>query len=385
VTAAEHVLPAVRSAAADRRRPGPWLVSVRWDLAVFGGPAVASFVLLAWGKASGALDGTIPAWTWVATVLAVDVAHVWATAFRVYLDPFERRRRPGLYVGVPLAAYCVGVLLYSASSVLFWRVLAYAAVLHFVRQQYGWVALYRRREGVPSRLDRFLDDTAIYAATLYPLLHWHANLPREFEWFVAGDFVPGLPRAAADALWPLHLAITAAWLLRQAQRLVRGMPVSGGKLLVMATTWLAWYGGIVALDSDYAFTVTNVLVHGVPYVALVWTYGRRRWAGSHERIARVFRPRALPLYLAPLLVVAWLEEWGWDRLVWHERAALFPGPELSPGPELLALLVPLLALPQATHYLLDAWIWRVKGNPDLGRYFGFSARPSDGVHGTGSP
>jgi hypothetical protein len=32
--------------------------------------------------------------------------------------------------------------------------------------------------------------------------------------------------------------------------------------------------------------------------------------------------------------------------------------------------VPLLALPQATHYLLDAWIWRVKGNPELARRLG---------------
>jgi hypothetical protein len=71
------------------------------------------------------------------------------------------------------------------------------------------------------------------------------------------------------------------------------------------------------------------------------------------------------LYLAPLLLVAWIEEWAWDLLVWHDRAVLFPGPVLAPGPELLALLVPLLALPQATHYVLDAWIWRTRGNPGL--------------------
>jgi hypothetical protein len=65
--------------------------------------------------------------------------------------------------------------------------------------------------------------------------------------------------------------------------------------------------------------------------------------------------------------VAWAEEWGWDRLVWHERAALFPGPGWAASPEALALVVPLLALPQATHYLLDAWIWRTQGNPGLAR------------------
>jgi hypothetical protein len=70
-------------------------------------------------------------------------------------------------------------------------------------------------------------------------------------------------------------------------------------------------------------------------------------------------------------MLAWLEEWGWDRLLWHERPALFPGADLAPGPEALALIVPLLALPQATHYILDGWIWKARGNPGLRGHLGF--------------
>jgi len=339
---------------------GPWLVSAGWDVTVFGGSALAAFALLLWGRLSGLLEGPVPAWTWVVTVLFVDVAHVWATAYRVYLDPEERARRPGLYLAIPLCCYVAGVLLYSSSAALFWRVLAYVAVFHFVRQQYGWVALYRRRLGSSTRLDRWLDDAAIYGATLYPLLYWHANLPREFEWFIAGDFLPGLPKQTAAALLPVHLAITGAYVVRQAFLIASGRPLSAGKNLVVATTWLIWFVGIVLFDSDYAFTVTNVLVHGIPYLALVWVHGRARWRLSTVALARVFQPRAWPLFLAPLFVAAWSEEWLWDRLVWHERAALFPGPSWLPAPESLALLVPLLALPQATHYVLDGWIWRVR-------------------------
>jgi hypothetical protein len=352
---------------------GPWLVSARWDVAVFGGSALLAFGLLLFGQLTGALDGAIPAWAWIATVVFVDVAHVWATAYRVYLDPDEMRRRSALYLGVPLAAYAAGVVLYSVGSAsLFWRVLAYVAVLHFVRQQYGWVALYRRRLGVRSTLDRVLDDAAIYSATLYPLVYWHARLPREFEWFIAGDFIPGLPMHAADLLLPVHLAITALYVARQLQLWASRRPVSPGKNLIVATTWLSWYVGIVVFNSDYAFTVTNVLVHGIPYLAFVWVWGRSRFAETRVAVSRAFRKQAWPLYLAPLLLVAWLEEWGWDRLVWHEHGGLFPGPTLLPGPEALALVVPLLALPQATHYLLDAWVWRVRPeNPDLARHLGF--------------
>ncbi len=345
----------------------PWLVSATWDVAVFGGSALVAFALVAWAAVHGVTE--TPAWTWVAAVVFVDVAHVWATAYRVYLDPVELRRRPALFTGVPIACYLGGVALYVVSGALFWRVLAYTAVVHFIRQQYGWVALYRRRLGPATRLDRWLDDAAIYSATLYPLVYWHAHLPRSFEWFIAGDFIPGLPKGAAAALFPVHVAITAAYAARQIQLLAAGRPVSAGKNLIMATTWLTWYVGIVVFDSDFAFTATNVLVHGVPYLALVWVYGRSRFRDSGLAVARLFR--AWPFYVAPLVAVAWSEEWAWDRLVWHDHAALFPGPPLALGPEILALLVPLLALPQSVHYVLDAWIWRVRGNPGLREHLGF--------------
>lgn len=351
----------------------PWLVSARWDTAVFGGSALLTFALLLAAPLAGGWTASAPPWLFLLAVVFVDVAHVWATAYRVYLDPEEWRRRPGLYAGVPLACYVGGVLLYTASAGLFWRVLAYVAVLHFVRQQYGWVALYRRRLGVRSPLDRWLDDAAIYSATLYPLLYWHAHLPREFAWFLKGDFLPGLPKGAVDVLFPVHIAITAAYTLRQIQLVATGRPVSPGKNLIVATTWLSWYVGIVSLDSDYAFTVTNVLVHGIPYLAFVWVYGRSRFRDSPLPVARAFQPGRWWLYLAPLLAVAWCEEWVWDRLVWHEHVTLFPGPEMTVGQTLLALLVPLLALPQATHYVLDAWVWRVRPeNPDLARHLGFA-------------
>jgi hypothetical protein len=49
--------------------------------------------------------------------------------------------------------------------------------------------------------------------------------------------------------------------------------------------------------------------------------------------------------------------------VWHERAWLF-GAEWDTS-ALKVVLVPLLALPQITHYVLDGFIWRRKSNPSL--------------------
>ena len=131
-----------------------WLFSPAVDLAAFGGSAVASFAALAVGWHYGLLDGTkadTPEWAWVAAVLLIDVAHVWSTLFRVYLDPAEFRRRRGVYLLVPVVGLVAGIALYDAGPHVFWRCLAYLAVFHFVRQQYGWVMLYRARCGERDR------------------------------------------------------------------------------------------------------------------------------------------------------------------------------------------------------------------------------------------
>src|SRR5439155_1213668 len=120
-----------------------------------------------------------------------------------------------------------------------------------------------RKAGETSILDRRLDRLAIYNATVFPLLWWHSHMPRTFHWFVPGDFAAGLSPALGDALMPLHWGINGLYLARQAWCLLAGPGLNRGKLLVFATTWLAWYGGIVIFDSDLAFTATNVLAHGI--------------------------------------------------------------------------------------------------------------------------
>jgi hypothetical protein len=371
-----------------------WLFGARTDLAVFAGSVLGSG-LLAWAAPQLGVAGETPLWAWVVCVLAIDVAHVWATLFRTYLDTGEVRRRPLLLTGVPLLAYAGGVAAHLHAPSLFWRLLAYAALFHFVRQQYGWVALYGRRAGA-SRLERRLDAAVVYAVTLGPVLWWHARLPRPYWWFVEGDFAPLPGWLAPVALWG-QAAGVAVWGAFQLGRLWRstsarraGVPggsapggsahggrapggsahggsaqggsaqgdgVQVGKVVLVAATWGAWVGGIVLARDDFSFTVMNVTLHGVPYLALLWRYARGRAAEAGGG-GRLLLRAGLPGFLALLVALAFLEELLWDRLVWHERPMLFGagGPEL---PEvLLALVVPLLALPQATHYVLDAFIWR---------------------------
>ena len=333
----------------------PWLFSAPVDLLAFGGSALMSLVLLAVGNARG-WDDT-PEWTWFTGILLVDVAHVWATGFRVYFDKVELRRRPWLYGLVPVIAWAIGFALYSEGDRLFWQVLAYVAVFHFVRQQYGWVALYRARAGERDRLGKLVDSAAIYLATIYPLVYWHAHLPRHFAWFRQGDFLY-VPEIAADLLWPLYLTALTAYAVRAIYRTARG-ELNPGKDLVVVTTAVCWYVGIVAFNSDYAFTVTNVIIHGVPYFVLVY------WFRFHkpEKSSRTNPVRKIAVFLATLWLLAYVEELLWSRGVHGEHAWLF-GPSEGPS-EWRSVLVPLLAVPQLTHYILDGFIWRRRRHADV--------------------
>lgn len=338
----------------------PWLFSARVDLAVFLGSAVVSLVLLAAGWKLGLLEQETPGWAWVSTILLIDVAHVYSTGFRVYFDRQELARRPGLYFGVPALGFLAGVGVYSLGSGVFWRALAYLAVFHFVRQQYGWVALYRAKAQERQLWEKRLDTAAIYLATLYPLIYWHAHLPRDYEWFLTEDFLPGLPETAASVLAPVYWTVMALYFLKSLWCFQEGR-ANPGKDIVVLTTAVCWYVGIISFNSDYAFTVTNVIIHGVPYMALVyWYWQRRQPEGIRPRSSRW---PMLVMFLGTIWLLAYIEELLWDQTTWHERAWLFGSPRSAGNWEFL--LVPLLAVPQLTHYVLDGFIWKRKKNPDF--------------------
>lgn len=335
----------------------PWLFSRNIDLGVFLGSAVASLLLLGVGWHLGILDSESPDWTWISAVLLIDVAHVWSTSFRVYFDKDELKRRLWLYLLVPVFGYAIGVALYSEGDLIFWRVLAIIAVFHFVRQQYGWVALYRRKLNETARWTWWIDAAAIYLATVYPLVFWMTSLPRNFQWFIENDFfsIPGL---VDDVLFPVYLGALAAYVAKSVYLYRTEGFANPGKDIVVATTAVCWYVGIVAFNSDYAFTVTNVIIHGVPYFALIWLYMKMR-RESTGPFYRAFSSNWV-VFLATLWAFAYVEELFWNRGVWHERSWLFG--ENWDWSEWKVYLVPLLAVPQLTHYILDGFIWRKRGN-----------------------
>jgi hypothetical protein len=347
-----------------------WICSAPFDLGLIIGPPVVSVLLVLFIPALQSVE--TPVWGWVVFVVFVDVAHVYASLYRTYFDPAEFQRRKHLYLSVPVLCFAGGAAIYiGLGYLMFWRLLAYLAVFHFVRQQFGFLMLYKHRAGERDVLDRRIDKAVIYLTMLYPLAFWHQSPgERKFEWFVKNDFMR-LPEWTAKAVLLVYSLALLVFAIRQIQRYLQYGTVNWGKLGIVGSTASVWYVGIVYLNSDFAFTITNVVAHGVPYIALVWLYGRRRWVSPDDWRTKVHRPGLAALFIGLLLLLAYVEEGFWDFFVWHEHADVFGG--LSPGFELspiaTALAVSLLMVPQTTHYILDAWIWKFDGsNPGLKEY-----------------
>lgn len=343
----------------------PWLFDRTTDLCMFGGSTALAFGGIWAFRSVFPGQEVTPVWLWLVLVVGVDVAHVHSTWFRTVLEPAALARDRSLYAWAVFACAAGGILLHAWSGALFWTCAAYLAVFHFVRQQVGWMTLYRARAHESDRLGAWIESGALYACMLWPLGWWHAHLPQPFAWFVPGDFVPGLHPLIPVLTAPVYVAFLVAFVLYHLRRWRAHATPAWGRVLLVTTTSISWYAGIVGGASDLTFTMANVLPHGIPYLVLVWRFTQRQPLPDRPGVtAWVWRKGPL-CYLGLVIGAALLEEAGWDWLVWHDHAQLFgEGPEL---PDWQDILVPLLALPQLTHYVLDGFIWRRRSNPEVAR------------------
>src|SRR5215213_1236755 len=194
-----------------------WLISAREDLVWFIGSVVTSYALFAlyvWGLVP--LVPMVAAWA-----VLVDAPHVFATFSRTYFDREERRARGRLLWG-SLLFFAVGPLAVVAGLGFLFFLAALWAYYHLVKQHYGFMVLYKKKNADLDRADNFLDRAFLLLAFTYP-----------FVWFVAHDeeALKRVPEGLhawlgtlESALLGLTVVAAVAWVGRQVQRLFAGLP-----------------------------------------------------------------------------------------------------------------------------------------------------------------
>lgn len=336
-----------------------WLFSKKIDFTFLYLPVWAIWIIC-FAVPNGLHQTQFPIWLWVLTVLAIDVTHVWSTIFRTYLDKEEFNNHQELLTLTPVVSFLVLYSISSYSIDLYWRILAYFALFHFIKQQYGFLILYKyKARDFCTKI--FRDKWVIYYSMLYPVVFWHISGDRTFSWFVEGDFILYYNSDIVHAvtiLNTIYWVIILGWLAEEIYSTKKnGKPLNTGKILWVLTTAINWYLGIVYFNSDLAFTLTNVVAHGVPYMVLIFYYEKKK---NH---IRKIASKPILLMLLMILGLGFIEEYFWDSLINRDKISFFDSVipytyEALNNDLVIAAFTALLSVPQITHYVVDGFIWK---------------------------
>jgi hypothetical protein len=367
----------------------PWLFSKNIDLFLLLLPVWLCW-LACFALPESILQKDLPLWFWAVFILGIDVSHVWSTIFRTYLDKDEFSRHKSLLLYAPVISFIAFFALASISQMWFWRVLAYLALYHFIKQQYGFLALYHLKSGKNLHAKIFKDKWIIYFGMLYPVAYWHISGNRVFNWFIQHDFInigeqitiyaqqlKPIVEQALPIFNVVYWLILVAWLVEEWLRTKSmNLPLQKGKILWIITTATNWYLGIVFFNSDIVFSLTNVVAHGIPYMVLVLYYVDRKKQIRQSTDTKTLTEKGLSIGLMLLLILflAFGEEYLWDMLLYREKQPLFESLISYPiaaatNPFIQAIVLALLSIPQVSHYIIDGYIWKGKKNPYVKKVF----------------
>jgi hypothetical protein len=319
------------------------------------------------------LNQNLPLWIWVLIVMGIDVSHVWSTIFRTYLDKGEFKRHQKVLIFTPIIIFVSLFVIASFSIIWFWRVMAYLALHHFIKQQYGFLAIYRAKSKL--KLGKIFNDKwIIYFSMLYPVFYWHFANKRKFQWFHSGDFFNFFSFIKFNEnTWHifhiLYVLIILAWLVEEIY--YNHQNFAWGKNLWILTTAGNWFLGIVYFNSDIAFTLTNVVGHGIPYIVLVFFYVEKKKSLTQSKIYFWLTFKNIAFMFFIIILLAFLEEYCWDWLLNRQKSLFFNlflnyPTHLIQNHYLQAFFFSLLSIPQVSHYIIDGYIWKNnKKNPYL--------------------
>ncbi len=347
-----------------------WMFGRYFDLTVLFLPVWLTW-LICFILPDNVLSANVPLWVWVVFVIGIDVSHVWSTIFRTYLDKEEFNNHKRLLIGSPILVFLVSFLLAGISQSFFWTALAYLAVYHFVKQQYGFLRIYKAKFGQFYQ-QVLKDEWMIYLTMLYPIIYWHLSPKRNFVWFTEGDFfllngliTDSIYNSVTAVINVVYWLLIIGWVLQELTN-NKGGNKPFGKILWLVTTAGNWFIGIVYFNSDLAFTLTNIVAHGIPYMALVFFYvEKKKVIKGRSKLRNGLVVANVVLMLVVVLFLAFGEEFLWDTWLYRDNTEFFSRFVPFSGSKfetrwLQAFAFGLLTVPQATHYVLDGFIW--KGN-----------------------
>jgi hypothetical protein len=332
-----------------------WIISARDDVIWFIGSVVSSYALLVLY-----VSGLLPLVPMVAAwAILIDAPHVFGTFSRTYFDRTERKNRARLLWG-SLLFFAIGpALVLAGFGLVFFFVAALWAYYHLVKQHYGFMVLYKKKNGDLARVDNVLDRGLLLFAFNYPFVEFIARDPE------AMVRVPALLRGGVNGFAKLLLAGTilffVVWVGRQVQRAIVGEPLNVPKYLLLAAAIpMHWIVLLTPMpQKPIAIVAILTIYHNFQYHRLIW-FHNQKYANAREKYgaAEMISRRVLfyvafgivfgIIYQGPRQILGYLGLHGTQTFVVQLGISFLWG---------YAFI----------HYYLDSKIWRVRRDPSVGK------------------
>ncbi|HEY6230790.1 MAG TPA: hypothetical protein VIW64_05980 [Pyrinomonadaceae bacterium] len=254
-----------------------WIISARDDLIWLIGSVASSYLLLVlYVKGVLPLVPMVAAWA-----ILIDAPHVFGTFSRTYFDRTERRNRKRLLWG-SLLFFVVGpVMVLAGAGLVFFFLAALWAYYHLVKQHYGFMVLYKKKNNDLAPIDNALDRLLLLFAFNYPFVAFIASDPEAMK------RVPAPLQSGVNMLASILLAgtimLALAWLGRQIQRLITGEPLDGPKYLLLAAAIpMHWIVLLTPMPhKPIAIVAILTIYHNLQYHRLIWFHNKK-----YTRIAK---------------------------------------------------------------------------------------------------
>jgi hypothetical protein len=337
-----------------------WIISARDDVIWFIGSVVSSYLLLFLY-----VRGIVPLIPMVAFwAILIDAPHVFGTFSRTYFDRTERHNRARLLWG-SLLFFAIGpVLVLAGFGFVFLFVAALWAYYHLVKQHYGFMVLYKKKNGDLARVDNVLDRVFLLFAFNYPFVEFIARDPE------AMARVPAALRGGVNGFAKLLLAGTILsfliWLGRQVQRAIVGEPLNVPKYLLLgAAIPMHWIVLLTPMPhKPIAIVAILTIYHNFQYHRLIWFHNQKYANGREQYGAAELISRRLLFYIAFGVLFGVIYQGPRQILGYFGLQNAAAG---APLPLTVQLGISFLWGYAFIHYYLDSKIWRVRRDPSVSK------------------
>jgi len=359
-----------------------WITGRRFDLLWYLGACLTGYFLIYLHVGVG-ISAALLVWLWI---LTVDGPHVFGTLSRTYADSEEWRTRRSLLLG-SLLWFLVGPVVVFASALsetrvpflVFLTIAQLWAYWHVVRQHYGFMVLYQKKNAEPAGKENPVDYWVFYVWMLAPFVSFILRHPDARSQMGLAAALTSREDALVLALDLLFAGASALYVAKEAKRAASGAPWNLPKnlffLAAVPLHLLIFRHPVVSTQVDIRlFAVFVTYYHNIQYHGIVWFYNRNRYQtgdpkrfGSATLVSRNF----LTYYALGILFTLAYRYPNW--FLAGSPMPFLPGPNavsataLGPFFSVSDLAIAFWWGFAFHHYYLDQKIWRVSRDPALTR------------------